>query len=163
MRSRPDYVAYCCGTRAPIENLWWQFVRSDVHRSLPLVSSSVISAKRLDAPLDEDARLPNRLLQPQVSMPQVDKILKISFMTFNVLSLHGGHHVTYMREQVAACGHHIVCMQETRVKTSKLVVSQSHFRVTSAQAGHGGTEIWLLRSARSGVQYVSKDRIRVKF
>ena len=165
VRARPDYVAYCCGQRASIENLWWQFVRSDENCSLPSIGARAISAKRLDVPLEEDARLPHRLLQPQVTMPHIDKVLKISIMTFNVLSLHGGHHVAYMREQVAACGHHIVCLQETRVKTSKLVVSQSHFRVTSAaQVGHGGTEIWLLRSdARSGVQYVTKDRIRVLY
>ena len=166
-RVRPEYAAYSFGKRAPIENFWWVFTELDEPSDLPRMHAGSLTTGCLDPPPGTHQRLPQKLLDEEGAVKFVDKYLKISILTFNVTSLHPGRgmqHVVYLREQLAACGHHIVCLQETRARSSQLVVSQTHFRITSAaEGGKGGVEIWLMRAAKSGVQFVAKDSIRVLY
>ena len=78
---------------------------------------------------------------------------QLMLCTHNVGSLQtqktgfGANIPQYIREQFEAHGVHILFLQETRARTSGVVESSTHIRLISAsQAGHGGTEIWLLKA-----------------
>ena len=144
----PDYFPLLAGKRTAIEQLWLYIAARFGDSGLPCYCQGGLN---LDPNLQlcpDGMRLPSQVGQVPVCN-SVIKRLKLACLTFNVHTLQpakSGYYVNYLREQVAACQYWICFLQETRVRTSNLVMSSTHLRYTSeATAGHGGVEIWLLR------------------
>ena len=167
-RPRPEYANYCFGKRAPIEHFWWIFHELRGTENLPKVFDGTIYSHAMSKASSQESRLPAALSQPFPENRLREKMIRLSVMTYNVRTLaprKGSHKVGYLREQLADEGFHIAFLQETRIKTSNLIVSETHFRVTSAAVkGLGGTEIWISRKdVHTGRILCDKQSIKVLY
>ena len=91
--------------------------------------------------------------------------LNITVATYNVRSLQSTGErfaglTAYLRAQCAERHIDIVCLQETRVRTSQVVSFQDYVRFTSAcdDSGQGGTEIWLKKFQHGKPSPLLKER-----
>ena len=152
------------GKRAPIEMLWMSCHHSKGKSDMPPVWQNCLCIQELAPAISSEGRLPKHLMQTKRRASEFTKKVRISVVT-SLHQRHGSHHVTYMREQLQACGHQVAFLQETRARESHCVASNTHFRIVSqANSGRGGTEIWLLRSdPQSGKENFLKKEVHVLF
>ena len=97
--------------------------------------------------------VPKQMLQMQSSdLESQDRKVNLFLCSYNVGTLaprEPGVKIQYLREQLDAHGVTLAFLQETRTRTSQMVTSATHVRVTSAaDSGVGGIEVWLLRRMR---------------
>lgn len=165
---RPEYLPFVFGEPDPIEWLWMFVRKEDRQGILPVCKDSSFILPPLCRKMGVQGRLPPKLLKMNDSPLEVDKKLQLSVLTYNVASLQthkGQMQVAFTREQVQAHELHVACFQETRSKSSNLVISNTHYRIVSAaHAGKGGLETWLLRRRpKTGETFFEKSQIVVLF
>ena len=147
---RPDYGPYIIGAKFSLDHFWLVFTPFSQQTDMPPWLEGKL------CPLEPHAtavcdRIPTCLvdtLQPQAETKEWPVHLRL--VTYNVGTLGTKAtqvKVQYMREQLEAHGCDVAMLQETRARSSQMVQSGTHIRVTAAaKDGKGGTEIWLLRT-----------------
>ena len=107
------------------------------------------------APLESGRALGLRPLTPSAEHGFEDTLsLSLSLVSSNVQTLEEDAskglvgRVPYIREQLDWIGACLIGLQETRAKTTETVVSETHFRFTSAATSKGclGVELWVSRT-----------------
>ena len=162
---RPDYMPYICGDKLAIEHFWWYFVSIGNRSDLPHMHDDMVMPPRVPVSMDVEARIPPILLEAMQNNLEVEKKCKFFLVTYNVGTLgpkDGGVKIQYLREQLEAHEVTIACLQETRARSSQMITSRTHVRITSAASqGHGGVEIWLLRTSRTNRMLFDSKKVQV--
>ena len=89
-------------------------------------------------------------------------LVEITVASFNVRSLGNDSDpyqgiAAYLRRQFGHKGVDIVCLQETRVRTSQVIISQDFVRfLAAAENGNGGVELWINKQTKiNGVPLIN--------
>ena len=158
--SQIDLGTFLTGDRMPLEWLWMQLVpQSHLDESYPAISPGTLTAKGLTTDPDVDKVFPAQLKEKAQSD---SKLTYANFFvaTYNVGSLQrtrgqddhtGMCPQEYLRRQAQSHGISCLMLQETRARTSGMILSDTHIRLIAAsQNGSGGTEIWLAKRSSTG-------------
>ena len=163
--ARPDYMPYICGDKYAIEHFWWYFVSIGSRSDLPHMHNCTVTCPKVPVSMNVEAKIPPILFEALQSNPAADKKRSLFIVTYNVGTLgpkDGGVKIQYLREQLEAHEVTIACLQETRARSSQMITSRTHIRVTSAASqGHGGVEIWLLRTSRLNRMLFDPKKVQV--
>ena len=158
--SQIDLGTFLTGDRMPLEWLWMQLVpQSPLDESYPAISPGTLTAKGLTIDPEVDKVFPAQLKEKAQSD---SKLTYANFFvaTYNVGSLQRSRcqddHTglcpqEYLRRQAQSHGISCLMLQETRARTSGMILSDTHIRLVAAcQNGSGGTEIWLAKRSSTG-------------
>ena len=166
--NRPEYGPYIFGAKMAMEHFWLSYLPSKTKHDMPQWANDGLCVRH-PLPVSTEEKIPSCLvdtLQPRCVTKE--KGVRLRVVTYNVSTLGAKTSqmkVQYMREQLEAHGCDIAMLQETRTRSSQMVQSNSHIRITSAaKEGKGGTEIWLLRyHPRSGHILFDPKTVQVYF
>ena len=143
LAARPDYLPYVTGPKLSIEHFWLYFTGMNSSRELPAFEEGKLRVVRISPLPGGRVPVPEQMLQMQSSdLESRDRKVNLFLCSYNVGTLaprEPGVKIQYLREQLDAHGVTLAFLQETRTRTSQMVTSATHVRVTSAaNSGVGG-------------------------
>ena len=152
-----NYLPYITGERPMIAWLWLYSEALTAPGEYGLLEQQGLQYCSLTK-AGPNEKMPKSLLKKfSAEVQQVQSTVRLTFASYNVGTLreHGKYSLSfmpvYLREQIQAHSIDILCLQETRANVSAQSESDTHVRLVSAAVqGHGGTEIWILKSKTAG-------------